>query len=264
MRSLIRYRADLLARDPVLVSLVAASIVLLNLAFRSTGVLEASALTLSLAVKYRYFWSALLPVTDMIPPFVALYLGLKAVGPSLATGQYYVELAHAERKERVFDAHVAVIWVVAAIYLGLLFLNGLALHAISSLPIDRVDFIAWCVGETFRFGVYLTAGLLASVLAYGWSGLAACLAFFIACQVMQAGAIPFVDISLNLPRVVREVGLYLFPASSATISALRDDTFGEPFVAFIFRMGVPVQVYQALWIGGFTLLARGIAGRKDY
>lgn len=264
MRSSTRYRLDELSRDPVMVSLVLSSIVLLNVAFWSTGVFEASALSLSLKYKYQLFWSALLSVTELIPPFVAMYLGLKALGPSLATGQYYIELAHAKRKESVYDSYLKVVWAIALFYVVVISLNSLALHLVSKLPVDSSDFLAWCLSTLFSFGVYCAVGFLASVLFYGWSGLILCLGFFIMVNIVQSSNIPFVNITVSLPHAVREVGMFLFPSFWPSIEALRDETRAPSWIPFIFRMGVPVQVYQAVWIGGITLLARRIAGKKDY
>lgn len=264
MKNSTRYRLDELSRDPVMVSLVLSSIVLLNVAFWSTGVFEASALTLSLKYKYQLFWSALLSVTELIPPFVAMYLGLKAIGPSLATGQYYIELAHAKRKESVYDSYLKVVWAIALFYVVLLSMNGFALHLVSKLPVDASDFLAWCLSSLFNFGVYCAVGFLASVLFYGWSGLILCLGFFILVGIVQSTTIPFVNISIQVPYAIREVGMFLFPSFWPSIEALRDENYAPGWIAFIFRMGIPVQVYQALWIVCVTALARRIAAKKDY
>ncbi|MBN1519663.1 MAG: hypothetical protein JW923_06200 [Spirochaetales bacterium] len=257
------YRLRRLVNDPVFLGFIIGGLVVLNLSFFGSGVPEAMNLRMSDYRKAVTFWSAIEKVARIVLPLFSMYLGVRLVGPELPGGHFYVELAHVERKGTVFWNHLRVALTALLGFLALVFVNVWLFNVIFKVPGSARNMIEFMVGYTSQSLAYLSVGLIASTLMYGWSGLALCLAAFVAGDVVNMGEVPFLYVRARLPSIVRGPLMFVLPTNGAIIK-IDNPELAQRIPAFIFRMGVPYFLYQIVWSTGVAALALRIMKRKDY
>jgi len=259
-----RYRVALLTNDPILLVLLAGGVLFLNISFFGTGVLEASELALSAYRKAILFWSSLQNVMGLIIPITAMYLGLRLLGPELGGGQWYVELSCAKSRIALFWRHVVPALVILVSFVAALIVDAYALGRVSKMPDDFANLWTFFSGYCTQGAVYFSVGLLSSVVFWGWGGLASCLAFFVMASIVVDGVVPFLNLSLMLPKWINRPLHFAFPAMGQYLNLSDPDAIVTGSMPLFFRMGLHHHWYQLAWAAMVGSIAALAASRKDY